>query len=122
MTKVASRKAKGRQFEKSVARLIAEMLDLPLEDVLASSAGASGIDIQLSDRAKKVYPYHTECKNQKKLSIPAWIRQAEEGVDRAGDGLEPIVVFKQHRNSKKYVVMSFTHLLMLLRKIWEIKT
>jgi len=119
--KIQSAKRKGRQFEYEIAERIAVALGLPKEDVRPSIAGASGMDIQLSNRAIKAFPYWVECKNHKTLKIPAWVRQAETGASKETT-LQPVVVFKLHRGRKQYVVMELDHFLGLVKEIsWEQK-
>jgi hypothetical protein len=107
-------KAKGRSFEASVAEDIAKALDADPRDVKRTPASIPGSDIIVHHSLRSRWEYYTECKNQKTLSIPAWIRQAEEGANRDDPGMTPIVVFKQHGNGKKYVVVDFDHFLRLV--------
>jgi hypothetical protein len=119
--KIQSAKRKGRQFEYEIAERIAVALGLPREDVRPSIAGASGKDIQLSNRAIRAFPYWVECKNHKIVKIPAWVRQAEEGASKEST-LQPVVVFKLHRGRKRYVVMELDHFLGLVKETpWEQK-
>lgn len=74
-------------------------------------ASVGGRDIVLHHSLRERYPFYTECKNAKSLNVPAWIRQAEEGVAKEGSGDVPIVVFKLAGNSKKYVIVPFDHFL-----------
>lgn len=94
-------KEKGRSFEKAVAEDIREALDLEETDVTHCRGGKTEPDVQLSCRARELYPFHTECKNQKTLRIPAWWRQSK---DEAGK-LKPTLVFKIHGSSQKYIML-----------------
>ena len=67
----SSAKAKGRKAEKEcVADVMDTFPELEEGDVLPSHSSASGMDMLLSPRAKKFFPYAVESKKQKTLSIP----------------------------------------------------
>lgn len=113
-------KRKGRDFEKYLAERVAETFDLPVTDVWNSRSGRKECDIQLSAAAYEVFPYHIEAKNQRSLSVPAWLRQAE--ADAATVGSEgrpveatPVVVFKQHGSSRAYAIIDFEVFLGLVK-------
>ena len=96
-------KRKGKDFEKRVAEDIAKTIHLSGRDVMASRGGCTEPDVYLSEEAVKRYPYHTECKNQKTLRVPAWIKQSTEECGK----LTPTVVFKLNGSNKKYIVVPF---------------
>lgn len=106
-------KRKGKQFEKKIAELIAETIKLGERDVTSSRGGCTEPDIYLSEEAVRRYPYHTECKNQKTVRLPLWIRQAEK---ECPSKLVPTVVFKLHGSGKQYIVLPFTEWLKLHEK------
>jgi len=81
------------------------------EDVKRTPAAVGGKDIILHHSLVPRFPFHVECKNTKTLAVPAWIEQAEEGAAKDGLGLEPVVVFKLPKNSKKYIIVSFDYFL-----------
>jgi len=64
-----SRKAKGRRLQKEVVSKIQNVFNLSDNDVRSTSMGVSGVDIQLSDAALKVFPFAVECKAQESLNI-----------------------------------------------------
>lgn len=114
-TRARTAKAKGRNFEAEVAEDIRNAFDAHEDDVKRTPASVSGNDIIVHHTLRaRGWVYYTECKNQKSLSVPAWLRQAEEGRDRDSPDLVPIVVFKTHGNSKKRVIMDFDHFLDLV--------
>lgn len=75
--KPQSRKSKGRDLQKHVAKVIREVLDLPDEDVVSRPMGSAGADVMLSENALKKIPYEIECKNTKSFPSLAALRQAE---------------------------------------------
>ena len=103
-------KRKGANFQKSTAKDIQKTIDLGEDDVYSCHGGKTEADVKLSAEAKRRYPYHTECKNQKTLRIPSWIRQSEAD---AATGMEPTVVFKLPGGRKKYIILAFSHWLTL---------
>ena len=100
---VSSRKAKGRNFQKQVAERISDLLDIPYgkDELIASrEMSQAGTDIRLIGRAKELFKYSCECKNQETWSLPKWIKQAKSNKEKGTDWLlfvkknrhEPIVV------------------------------
>ena len=106
--KTHSAKNKGRRLQQQVARDIAEALCLEADDVRSTSMGASGADVLLSPKAKSVFPYYVECKNQERLNVWSALEQAEAGSKDSG--LTPLVVFKRNR-SKAYAVVEWNDFL-----------
>lgn len=102
--KSASCKAKGRRLQDAVAGAIREAFGLPASDVWPMLMGGNGMDIRLSEKARALWPYATEVKNQERINIWAAIKQAEEHADK--EKLSPLVVFSKNRE-RAYVVVSF---------------
>ena len=73
--------------------LLENSQDLTSDDVRSTGMGQTGVDIQLSQAAKKQFPFAIECKNLKSIAVYKFYEQATEN---AGD-LEPLVVIKQNR-------------------------
>lgn len=93
--KTSSVKAKGRSLQKHVRDLLYKTFPTLEEgDVESTSMGASGIDIKLSPKARKLFPYSVECKNQESLNVWASFKQAEANVVK---GTDPLLVFKRNR-------------------------
>jgi hypothetical protein len=105
-----SAKAKGRSFQKEVARWIREFFRMENSDVVSTAASVPGEDIILSDFAKKQFPFSVECKKQEKLNIWAAIEQAE----RNSKERTPIVIFARN-HSKTYVTLDFDAFLALVK-------
>lgn len=113
--KSRSARARGRGFEKSTAEDIREALDAHPEDVKRTPAAVGGKDVVLHHALRARFPFHVECKDCKKLDVPAWITQAEAGAVKDGLGLEPVVVFKLPRNRRKYVIVAFDYFLSFIK-------
>lgn len=107
---VKSRKAKGRGFQKEIARFIREFFGLESHDVVSTAASVGGEDIILSDFAKSQFPFAVECKKQEKIQIWSAIEQAEKNAN----GRIPIVVFARNY-SKIYVTIDFDAFLALVK-------
>lgn len=111
-TTVRSRKSKGRRLQIFVAKTIRELFKLEDRDAVSAPASVPGEDIILTERAKKLFPYSVECKNQEKVNIWEAIAQAERN---AREGRTPIVVFSRN-NAPTYVAIDFHKFLELVGK------
>ena len=69
--KTRSAKKKGKRLQNTVRNLLVEKYSEVLEpgDIKSTTMGESGIDVQLSPAARKVFPWGIECKNQEAISI-----------------------------------------------------
>ena len=99
---VRSRKQKGYRFQKAVATRIQEKFNLEERDAVSAPSSCTGVDVILSERAKKVFPFSIECKNQESISIWKCLEQMENNEVPNTFGL---LAFKRNR-SKPYVCMS----------------
>lgn len=107
-----SAKAKGRRLALWVVDKIRALFDLPEEDVVATNSGVPGIDVQLSNRARKFFPYSVECKNYARIAIYQWWDQA---VANQGE-LVPLLVVKANRRDP-LVIMSWDTFESLLKNV-----
>lgn len=109
MTSVASRKAKGRNLQKYVVEAIRSAFNLSDLDVRSTSMGASGEDVLMSEKAKELFPYSIECKNQERLNLwDAW----DQCVNNASHN--PLLVVKKNRKPVLAIV-TFDHFI----KLWQ---
>lgn len=107
-----SAKAKGRNLQKSVRdELLKRAPSLTENDIRSTSMGASGVDIQMSEAALKIYPFAIECKNQENIQIWAALNQAEENRGKH----TPLLIFKRNR-STTYVALTLEDFLNLTEK------
>jgi hypothetical protein len=111
--KARSAKNKGKRLQNTVRNLLVEKYSKVLEpgDFKSTTMGESGIDVQLSPAARKLFPWGIECKNQEALSIWKCLKQAETAAD--DEGLKPLLVFKRNK-SKTYAVLELQDFLDLL--------
>ena len=73
--KTRSAKNKGKRLQNDVRDLILETFkQLEPDDVRSTTMGDSGEDVLLSPKARKLFPFSVECKNQEKLNIFGNIR------------------------------------------------
>lgn len=101
---IASRKAKGRNFQKWVAKKISKLLGIPYgQDELISSRpmGQSGTDVCLMGEAKKRFPYSIEVKWQETWALPSWIQQTKTNQTKGTDWL----LFVKKNRHEEIVVM-----------------
>ncbi len=80
-----------------MADCVRGMLALEQDDVRVTPSGVQGSDVQLSPKAKKLFPFTVESKNVEKISIWAAIEQAEQHA--AKEGGTPMVVFARNRTA-----------------------
>lgn len=112
----ASKKARGRNLQKEVVRIILEAFpELDESDVRSTSMGKSGEDVQLSSSAQSRFNFATECKNVEKLNIWEAIKQSE---DPKRKGI-PLLVFKRNR-SDIYACLKFETLVKLVKEIHDL--
>lgn len=107
-----SAKAKGRRLQQEVRALLIQYFGLHEDDVISRSMGACGEDLQLSPRARKVFPFSIEAKCQESISIWGALKQADSN---AGSHV-PLLVFRRNR-SEVYCALRLEDLLKLLRKL-----
>jgi hypothetical protein len=119
--KTSSAKAKGRNAQKQVVKLLRTYYDLDLDmgdecyagDIQSVPMGMSKEDIKLSPLAQKYIPFNIEVKAQEKLNVWSALKQAEENsVDTPRI---PLLVFKRNR-SKLYACLEFEELLRLIAR------
>lgn len=109
----SSAKQKGRKHQQNIRDKILEIFpELSLNDVVSTPMGVSNLDIQLSDRARELFPYSVEAKCQEKLNIWSALEQSENNKEE----LTPIVVFKRNR-SQTYVALKFDDFMNIIEKL-----
>ena len=104
----ASCKNKARKHQQDIATAIQTALHLPEEDVVSRPMGSPGLDIMLSERARRLFPFGIECKRTESLSIPSWWRQCTDNAE--DEGLKPLLVYRRSRE-EAMVVMRFVDFL-----------
>lgn len=94
--RISSAKAKGRRACEEVKELLEKYApDLREGDIRVTSSSVGGEDLLLSPRAKELYNFAVEVKNQESLNIWASFEQAETHVK----GEEtPILFYKRNRS------------------------
>lgn len=114
--KVASRKAKGRKFQKQIAEEISKVLGIPVTkdgDIESRPMSQSGPDIILRGKALKLFPFSVECKHQETWSIPAWMKQVKENQL---EGTDWLLVCKKNRENP-VVIMDAEAFFRLCKKL-----
>lgn len=114
-TTTASRKAKGRNLQKTVASAILTAFpELTENDVKSTPMGSSGSDVWLSEAALRLFNYDVECKAVEKLNIWEAIEQSKARTVSLL-GRKNLVVFKKNRTAP-YVALSLTDFIELIRE------
>tara|TARA_Y100000004_G_C8956028_1_gene430870 strand:- start:720 stop:1058 length:339 start_codon:yes stop_codon:yes gene_type:complete len=111
--KARSVKAKGRRLQNMVRDLLRKTFpDLDQDDIKSQTMGMTGEDIVLSPLARKSIPYSIECKNQEKLQVWKFLKQAEDNVH---EDCDMALVIKRN-GTKPYVVLDLDHWIELIKK------
>ena len=99
---VKSAKAKGRNLQNLVAKKILEKFPDLLDDndVKGCPMGSNGMDVQLSNCARDIFPYAIECKARAAFSLYSICDQATTNCE----GLEPLLVLKGDRKQPLVVM------------------
>lgn len=109
---VSSRKSKGRRLQQQVKQIILDNYkQLEEGDIISTPMGVNGADLILSPKAKKIFPFSVECKNQEKLNIWSSLEQCEKNKD----DLIPLLVFKKNY-SKTYISMDINDFIKIINK------
>ena len=110
--KPRSAKNKGAMWQKEVAECISRITGLEYNQqddnclIHAREMGLSGVDVILRGKAREKFPFDVECKNCNNISLPAWVKQAEENCIDLNNWL--LFIKSPVLSCKKVVVMSFT--------------
>jgi len=114
----ATRKAKGRRLQQTVAQYIQATFDLSELDVRSTSMGASGVDIQLSSKAIELFPFAVECKCTEKVNLwESWTQanaHALEESNKTGQIINPLLIIKKN-NKTPIVVMHIDKFMKLVK-------
>lgn len=113
---VKSRKSKGRNLQNIVAKLIRDTFNLEASDVKGATMGESGIDIQLSMKARSYMPYGIECKSHNRMALFRIWEQCEQNAKK--ECLVPMAVVKEN-HKKPLVIVELEHFMKLLEKANE---
>ena len=109
---ISSRKAKSRGLQNFVTQnLLNKYPQFDSNDIKPAIMGESGVDIKLSNPARKEFPFAIEAKNQESLSIWSALEQCETNAKL--EKLTPLLIFKRNR-SDIYVTMKFEDFIKLL--------
>jgi vesicle coat complex subunit len=110
--KSRSCKNKGKRLQNEIVEIILEYFpELTSDDVKSNVGSESGVDIQLSTAAKKLFPYSIEAKNQETTKIWSWIEQTEKNCH---PDTTPLLIFRRNR-SKTYVTLKIEDFFKLLK-------
>ena len=109
--KTSSAKAKGRKLQQYVRdEILAYFPELEVDDVRSTSMGNGGEDVQLSPKARAVFPFSIECKSLARIACFRYYEQAEANAKHHA----PVVVMKEN-GSKPLVLMDFRMFMNLVK-------
>jgi hypothetical protein len=96
---VKARKAKARGVQNTVRDDVRAMYFLSEHDVKAAQMGSKGADLQLSEEARRHFPFAVECKCQNALNIWESLDQADGYAKADPSNPAPLLVFKRDRTA-----------------------
>ena len=107
-----SGKAKGKSLQNLVVDLIRDYFPcLKDDDIRSALSSECGIDIKLSQYARRLFPYAVECKFRDRIDIWQGLAQAEINANK--ENLRPVLIFKRPR-SRVYAVLEIEDFMMLV--------
>lgn len=112
--KTSSAKAKGRRLQQALAAAILEAFqELTPADVRSTQMGGSGIDVQLSAAARRLFPFAFEAKNRETINMWESIKQAE--VNAKVENLIPAVAILRNRLPQPWVAIPLDTFMRLIK-------
>ena len=112
----AARKAKGRSLQNKIKKSVLKHFPtLEEDDVVSTSMGKGGEDVQLSPAARKVFPYSVEAKKHKSFAVYGPYEQASAN----SGSYEPLLVIEGDRK-KPLAIVDFEHFMQLARKVQDV--
>lgn len=112
--KPSSAKAKGQRFVKEIAKDLTEYLKIDPADMRVTPSGVPGVDLWLSPKAQKAFPFAIECKNQEALNV--WAAHAQAAANALGTSLIPLLLFRRNK-SETYVSMHFDDFITIMQQL-----
>jgi hypothetical protein len=107
--KPQSAKAKGRKLQQTVRDAVLKTFpDLTERDVKSTGMGQAGDDLQLSEKAFKLFPYCVEAKNMARVVIYKWFKQR---IPKEG---QVLLVIKQNHD-EPLAIITLKHFMELIR-------
>lgn len=120
--KTSSAKAKGRRAAVEICdQIYKHFPTLEPGDLYATPSGVNGEDVVRSAKAKRVFPFTIESKNQEKLQIWEALEQAKSHLPK-GDlsGQTPALVFRRNR-SELHICLRFEDFLKIYATLHALK-
>jgi hypothetical protein len=115
--KPSSAKAKGRKHQQYVRdEILKRHPSLDNTDVRSTSMGAGGMDIQLSQAARKLVPLSIECKHRASY---AFYKDWDQAVSNAAVGTAPVLVAKANHRPAVAILELETFLDILKQSNWN---
>ena len=101
--KTRSKKAKGRRLQNWVRdELLKRFPKLNYNDIMWAIMGERGVDVKLSNKARKSIPFSIECKNQENLKN--LYKAYDQSCYNTKGKLEPVVVIKMNQRKPLIVL------------------
>ena len=101
--KTRSKKAKGRRLQNWVRdELLKRFPKLNDNDIMCAIMGERGVDIKLSNKARKSIPFSIECKNQENLKN--MYKAYDQSCYNTKGKLEPVVFVKMNQRKPLIVL------------------
>ena len=110
--KPRSAKNKGLGWEKECCELISNLTGIEYNQsddsslIQARTMGLNGTDVILRGEARERFPFDIECKSCNSLSVPAWVKQAEDNCTELDNWL--LLIKSPVLSCKKIAVLSLS--------------
>jgi len=115
--KPASAKAKGRELQQFIAKLIVRSFpELSDDDAVSRPMGSGGCDIMMSPLAQRLFPISTECKNH---VIEPGVSALNQSIANRYAGTIPVVCWKPRRRgmAESLCIMRYEDLIKLVKRL-----
>lgn len=100
---------KGKEYQKHIAEVLGDALGLPEDEVFSALSGTTGADVRGSREFKRLFPFASETKDCKQISMPAWIAEARANAEE--EELPFALIFKTYRRKGDFVVLDLKEFL-----------
>ena len=101
--KTKSKKAKGRRLQNWVRDELLKLFPkLTDNDIVCAIMGERGVDVKLSNKARKFIPFSIECKNQENLKN--LYKAYDQSCYNSKNKLEPVVFVKMNQREPLVVL------------------
>jgi len=100
--KTSSAKSKGRALQKYICEVLTTVFELEEGDVESRSMGSAGVDVLMSPKTRRVFPFSIEAKSTKRFPSLSALRQSEANHY---EGTLPCVIWKPPGKGPEHAII-----------------